>query len=234
MRENGAMNIPAFLADQIAETGERLGAAKILLYGSRARGDNRERSDVDLAVYGMPAANRSRFLDAVENFSTLLEFDVVFVDAKISRALLQNIEKDGVPIMGKFAEKYDKFSSAVQRLREAIADYEKTPLDSVRDGVIQRFEFCTELAWKSTREYLNEQGYVELNSPKTVMKKAFSDGLVDDSTSWIDLLNDRNRTSHLYDSETAAEIFVSIKSVYLPMFEALLMRLGEEAGNADL
>ncbi len=223
------MNIPVSLSARIAEVGERLGAAKILLYGSRARGDNRERSDVDLAVYGMPAVNRGRFLDAVENLPTLLEFDVVFVDAGTDRALLQNIEKDGVPVMEKFAEKYEKCTLAVQRLREALADYEKTPLDSVRDGVIQRFEFCAELAWKSTREYLNDQGYVDLNSPKEVMRKAFAAGIVDDGSSWIDLLNDRNRTSHLYDSATAAEIFASIKSVYLPMFESLLARLGGDS-----
>ena len=61
--------------------------------------------------------------------------------------------------MSKYEEKRDKFKDAVQRLEEAIADYDKLPNSTVRDGVIQRFEFCTELAWKTCREYLLEQGY---------------------------------------------------------------------------
>lgn len=58
---------------------------------------------------------------------------------------------------------------------EAIVDYDQMGLDSIRDGVIQRFEFCVELAWKTLREYLLDQGYTEINSPKSVMKQAFAD-----------------------------------------------------------
>lgn len=80
--------------------------------------------------------------------------------------------------MSKFTEKYEKLISVTERLKQAITDYNNVHLDSVRDGVIQRFEFCTELAWKTVREYLIEQGYADINSPKSVMKTAFSDGLL--------------------------------------------------------
>ena len=65
---------------------------------------------------------------------------------------------DGVILMDKMQEKYEKLVQAVQRLDEAIADYDQMGLDSIRDGVIQRFEFCAELAWKTLREYLLDQG----------------------------------------------------------------------------
>ena len=81
--------------------------------------------------------------------------------------------------------------------------YEKTRLDSVRDGAIQRFEFCTELAWKTVREYLIEEGYTDINSTKSVMKTAFA------------------------DAKTAAEVFENIKQVYAPLFKTLIKRLGE-------
>ena len=63
-----------------------------------------------------------------------------------------NYTEDGVELMDKLHEKYDRFTAAVARLREALDDYKKFPLDSVRDGTIQRFEFCTELAWKTMRD----------------------------------------------------------------------------------
>jgi nucleotidyltransferase substrate binding protein (TIGR01987 family) len=119
-------------------------------------------------------------------------------------------------------DKYLKFNWATDRLKTSIAEYTVNFSSTARDGIIHRFELCTELAWKSTREYLIDQGYTELNSPKAVMKQAYSDGLVSDSEQWASLLNDRNLTSHIYDEATAAEIFDKITSVYLGLFVSLI------------
>ena len=209
----------------IAKIGNKLCADKVVLFGSRARGDNRERSDIDIAVYGLPDENRALFRSEIEELPTLLDFDIVFVTPDTDKALLKNIEKDGVILMSKREEKYEKFISAVSRLEEAISDYEQVKLDSVRDGAIQRFEFCTELAWKTVREYLIEQGYADINSPKAVMKTAFSDGLLDSEQGWLDILESRNITSHVYDEKTAEEIFDSIKNTYINLFKDLIVKL---------
>ena len=209
----------------IAKIGKKLCADKVVLFGSRARGDNRERSDIDIAVYGLPDENRALFRSEIEELPTLLDFDIVFVTPDTDKALLKNIEKDGVILMSKREEKYEKFISAVSRLEEAISDYEQVKLDSVRDGAIQRFEFCTELAWKTVREYLIEQGYADINSPKAVMKTAFSDGLLDSEQGWLDILESRNITSHVYDEKTAEEIFKSIKNTYINLFKDLIVKL---------
>ena len=102
------------------------------------------------------------------------------------------------------------------------------PLDSIRDGVIQRFEFCTELAWKTMREYLIDQGYTELNSPKAVVKQAFAFGMIQDQAAWIELLNDRNLTSHVYDESTAKLIFNRIEQQHLALFDEALAYMKEE------
>ena len=51
---------------QIAVLGRKFGASRIVLFGSRARGDAQERSDIDLAVYDLPAGTWSDFEDAVD------------------------------------------------------------------------------------------------------------------------------------------------------------------------
>ena len=128
-------------------------------------------------------------------------------------------------IMDKFSEKLSKFSDAIKSLEDALNEYEEYKITSSRDGVIQRFEFCTELAWKSTREYLIAQGYVEINSPKSVMKQAYADGIIDDEQAWLDLLYARNLTSHIYDETTASDIFDDIKDKYLTLFRQLQDKL---------
>ena len=213
------------LYQKIAELGRSLGANKILLFGSRARGDHRERSDVDIAVFGMPPAAQPAFLEGMDALPTLLEFDVVFVTAKTSPELLENIKKDGVALMDKFTEKYNKLIDAEKRLEESLVDFEKTKLSSVRDGAIQRFEFCTELCWKSAREYLLNQGYQDINSPKSVMRTAFADGIITNESGWIALLDARNITSHIYDESTAAEVYEKISSDFLPLIKSLIHKL---------
>ena len=81
---------------QLGELARRYGARKLVLFGSRARGDFRERSNIDLAVYGMPPENRtSCWLDA-EDLPTLLMLDIVHVASDMDSEFLSNIEKDGV------------------------------------------------------------------------------------------------------------------------------------------
>lgn len=213
------------LYQNISVIAKRLGAEKIVLFGSRARGDNRERSDIDLAVYGLPESSQSQFRAEIDELPTLLDFDIVFVSPQTDPALLKNIEKDGKILMSKKEEKYKKLVSAVARLEEAIEDYGRTSLSSVQDGAIQRFEFCTELAWKTMREYLTEQGYTDINSPKSVMKTAFADGLIKNEQGWLDILSSRNLTSHVYDDAEAEKIFGNITAVYVKLFKDLIDKL---------
>lgn len=123
--------------------------------------------------------------------------------------------------MSSLETKITNFSKAVIRLQDAIAEYEKTHSDTVRDGAIQRFEFCMELAWKTTREYLIEQGFAELNSPKAVMREAYTSHVIDSQELWISALNDRNLTSHVYDEKTSNEVFSRICGSYAPLLKKL-------------
>ncbi|MFR1258659.1 MAG: nucleotidyltransferase domain-containing protein [Clostridium sp.] len=70
-----------------------------MLFGSRARGDYKERSDIDLAFYG---GNSSQFILAVdEETPTLLQFDVLDLDKPIQAELLDSIKREGMVIYEK-------------------------------------------------------------------------------------------------------------------------------------
>lgn len=123
--------------------------------------------------------------------------------------------------MSDFKTKANNFERAVARLQETLKEYEETHSDSVRDGGIQRFEFCMELAWKTTREYLLDQGFVDINSPKAVMREAYAYGILNNETIWVNALTDRNLTSHVYDDTVANEVFQRIKNNYVSILKEL-------------
>ena len=84
---------------KVAKLCREFQAEEVLLYGSRAKGTARERSDIDIAVYG---GDFDRFYwDVKEKIHSLLMFDIVQADVSISDELKQEIEKDGVIIYEK-------------------------------------------------------------------------------------------------------------------------------------
>lgn len=67
------------------------------LYGSRARGDNKERSDYDVAIYGsVSAAEKNAIFSALQNAPTLLKIDVVFYGELEDGKFKNNIDEQGV------------------------------------------------------------------------------------------------------------------------------------------
>jgi nucleotidyltransferase substrate binding protein (TIGR01987 family) len=93
----------------------------------------------------------------------------------------------------------------------------------VRDAAIQRFEYNFELAWKTVKKFAEKQG-IESNSPREAFKAAFRLKLILEENVWLDMLDDRNRTSHTYNENTADEIFGNLKK-YEQAMCALLERI---------
>jgi len=102
------------------------------------------------------------------------------------------------------------FTKAYKKLSEGI---EMAENELNRDGVIQRFEFTFELFWKTIRLILMYEGF-ECRSPRSCIKEAFKHGYIIDDEIYLDMLEDRNRSSHIYDEQTSLEIFERIEKQY--------------------
>lgn len=92
-------NLPERVLKDISSIARKHSVTKVILFGSRARGTNTERSDIDIAVYG--GDFDSFYWDIKENVHSLLMFDVIEADSSISEELKKEIEKDGVTIYEK-------------------------------------------------------------------------------------------------------------------------------------
>lgn len=128
--------------------------------------------------------------------------------------------------MKKSSSKLQNFTKAVAKLKEGLNQYDNTN-ELQRDGIIQRFEFSFELAWKTLKEIFEEEGLIGLNSPKMVLKEAFSAGLISEEKIWMNMLMDRNTTSHVYDEGTAIEICKNIEEKYIEVLEKLIEKIDE-------
>lgn len=90
-----------------------------------------------------------------------------------------------------------------------------------RAGLVQFFEMTFELAWKMMKDYLTEQGFQNIRSPREAIKKCFEIELLERADIWLQGLEDRNLTAHTYNEKTAEEVDSMIREIYFPRFKAL-------------
>lgn len=122
--------------------------------------------------------------------------------------------------MTKYKEITVSFSDALKRLGEALV-LEKN--DIVRDSAIQRFEFNFELAWKTIKAYLEEQG-VSCTSPRECFREAYHQGLIEYENIWLEMIEMRNEIVHTYNIKTAEKIYARLNEAFSAM-KLLLERL---------
>ena len=125
--------------------------------------------------------------------------------------------------MKRFEERKEDLKKATNKLNEALKE-EVTDLEI--DGILHRFEFTFELAWKTMKDCLEDQGIVSrIKTPREIIKEAFAAGLIENGEIWMDMMISRNELSHLYDEETSREIFDDIKEKYILEINKLVKKL---------
>ena len=112
----------------------------------------------------------------------------------------------------KAKQSMNNLEEALERLGEALAIKEEENT-LVVDATIQRFEFVIELYWKTLNRLLELEG-IQTYTPIEMLKASYTVHWLDDETIWLQMLNDRNKTSHIYDAEMTNQIYQNIKSYY--------------------
>jgi len=99
-----------------------------------------------------------------------------------------------------------------------------------KEGVIQRFEYSFELAWKTLKDFLEEDGLNIIPvTPRQVIKEAFAAKMLADGQVWIDMLNHRNLLTHTYNETVFEKTVDAIAARYLPAMEALHRDLSQKS-----
>ena len=119
----------------------------------------------------------------------------------------------------RWKQRFQNFNKALNFLEIALKI--NNPDIIQKAGIIQFFEMSFELAWNLAKDYLEEQGFVDIKSPRAAIKKAFEMGILENGHAWMDLLQDRNLTAHTYDEQKATDMEHLIKNKYFPLLKAL-------------
>ncbi len=120
----------------------------------------------------------------------------------------------------RWKQRFENFERAFRLLNEAFEKDTAEMSDLEKEGVIQRFEYTFELAWKTLKDYLIYSGVVlDQITPREVIKEAFAARIIKDGQVWMDMLEQRNLMSHTFDSETFEAVFSSISQHYRSALE---------------
>ncbi len=89
-------------------------------------------------------------------------------------------------------------------------------LDTIKSGQIQKFEYCCELCWKTVKEFLYDFHGIDINSPKQSFKEIYNLNYLNENEyeKVIEMINDRNRLSHIYNEIFFEDIHKKLKNYF--------------------
>jgi nucleotidyltransferase substrate binding protein (TIGR01987 family) len=132
----------------------------------------------------------------------------------------------------RWKQRFSNFSRALSLLREAMEEDVFSLKQLEKEGIIQRFEYTFELAWKVLKDKMEFDGIVlDQISPKAVVRQAFAAKYINDPDTWLKMIGDRNLMSHTYDFVKFEAVIQSIADSYLPMLDEWYFSLLMEANG---
>lgn len=126
----------------------------------------------------------------------------------------------------RWIQRLNHYNQALNELKKAVELAQQRPLSDLEEqGLIQAFEYTHELAWNVMKDFLATRSTLNLFGSKDTTREAFKRGLIEQGQVWMDMIRDRNLTSHTYDHNVATQIAAAILKSYYAEFEKLRVTL---------
>jgi nucleotidyltransferase substrate binding protein (TIGR01987 family) len=121
----------------------------------------------------------------------------------------------------RWQQRFENFYNAYKNLQQAIELANTRALSKLEDqGLIKSFEYTHELAWKVLKDFLEEQGMINIIGSKNATRLAFKEGIIQNGEIWMEMIEARNQTSRSYNLKIAADISEKILTLFYPEFKA--------------
>lgn len=126
----------------------------------------------------------------------------------------------------RWHQRFQNFEKAFLSLKVAINTPDLNELE--KNGLVQRFEFTIEMAWKTLKDYLEYKEFTFKPSPKDTLRLAQQSGFIDYAQELIDGLELRNDLSHDYSGEKFIHAEKEFRVTIFPAIEKLFLFLQSE------
>lgn len=126
----------------------------------------------------------------------------------------------------RWKQRFQNFEKALTVFKDRCSDVEDHPkgskyYDAFQMALVQAFEILIELSWKVLKDYLENEGYTEVQTGKRAFRQAFQDGIIENGEVWLKALEIRNHTSHIYDVSLLEELNIFVVESFLPEIKKL-------------
>lgn len=241
MSEQLQMYDPKIVDDVRAIILKHVQPARIYLFGSRVTGDARPESDYDFAFDAQECSPDviNLIRSELEKLPTLAKIDVANI-AHADRRFANRVRDTGLVIYSSTKELRVQdgllyYRRALERFRLVIKEksrwIEEGNGDIVLDVAAKRFEFTYEMAWKALKRLLDYQG-VDARSPRAIFKEAYAQRLIADEQVWLDMIEIRNLSSHIYDEHEISRLLSQLDR-FLSAFDQLLDSIEKQMPNVS-
>jgi nucleotidyltransferase substrate binding protein (TIGR01987 family) len=208
---------------------------RVYFYGSRAAGEEREGSDLDVAYDDPDCKEEEAVAAEVQRLPTLLKIDVRNL-ARTEPRFRNRVESTGRVLYSatkrlRFEDALANFRTACDRFVQALAErpvfYQVGFGDAYTDVIAKRFEFAFEMAWRTLARYFDHVG-IGCADPRACFKEARSQGIVSDEAVWLEMIEHRELLADTYDLIQNHEIMARAERFR----DALLKLLGAMEARA--
>ena len=128
----------------------------------------------------------------------------------------------------RWQQRLNNYEKALSQLTDAVELSRQRELsDLEKQGLIQAFEFTHELAWNTLKDFLEYKGQSGIYGSRDATRKAFELELIEDGDSWMQMIQNRNRSSHTYNQKVMQEILEAIITAYHQQFLLLADKLNK-------
>ncbi len=142
----------------------------------------------------------------------------------------------------RWEQRFSNYSKAMDKLQESVEYIQSSHLNEntdeeeklavldemVKEGLIQRFEYTHELAWKVMKDFAEYQGTTNISGSRDAIRVALQMNLIQSGEVWMDMMLSRNKSSHTYNEATANEIYSKILSEYFPELKKFRITMEEK------
>jgi nucleotidyltransferase substrate binding protein (TIGR01987 family) len=119
----------------------------------------------------------------------------------------------------RWHQRFSNFKKALTQLANAVSlSNERSLSDLEEQGLIQAFEFTHELAWKTIKDFVEDQGTTKIYGSKDATREAFQMGIIENGEGWMEMIISRNESLHTHNKKTADEISGKILQTYFQLF----------------